>query len=269
MPEIARPERRVRQVTKIDRTDIYLRVLHALLLRDMRTRFLGSYWGYAIQVMWPVTHLLMLSALLILRGGSPGFGESTFVFIASGAVPALAFQYIAREIMKGINQNKPLVYYPQVRTLDVMFSRIIVEVASSFMGVIVIMLLIVLWGDNPMPVAPVTAISGYICAIMLGVGVGTINAAVIQFFPGWMTGFIIISIGTYATSGVYMMPHEMPETVYHTLKWNPIVQLVEWVRLGYDPNLPITVDYVYMFFWVFGTITIGLFLEKNVSRKSL
>ncbi len=31
----------------------YLHVLHALILRDMRTRFGASLWGYGVVVLWP------------------------------------------------------------------------------------------------------------------------------------------------------------------------------------------------------------------------
>lgn len=33
--------------------DVYLQVLNALILRDMRSRFGGNYWGYLVQVLWP------------------------------------------------------------------------------------------------------------------------------------------------------------------------------------------------------------------------
>src|SRR4051794_23244797 len=44
------------------RADAYLQVLHALMLRDMRTRFGGSYLGYGVVVLWPVVHTFILVA---------------------------------------------------------------------------------------------------------------------------------------------------------------------------------------------------------------
>ncbi len=38
-------------------------------------------------------------------------------------------------------------------------------------------------GTNPVPAEPFTAMCGYLAAIILGVGIGTINVAVIGFFP--------------------------------------------------------------------------------------
>ncbi|MCE4222676.1 ABC transporter [Methylobacterium sp. C25] len=251
-----------------DSVDAYLRVISALMLRDMRTRFFGSYWGYVAQVLWPVAHMFIISGALVFRKVPAPFGDSVMIFAASGAVPALAFQYIAREMMKGILLNRPLIYYPQVKAFDVMISRATIEIIGSLMGVIIIFVLLLCLGINPIPENIPTAISGYLCAVCLGIGIGTVNCAIVQFFPGWLLGFIGINILLYISAGVFFLATDFPSQIYGVMKWNPILQLVEWVRLGYDPSLPIEIDYIYMFMWVFGSLTFGLLLERTVSRRS-
>ena len=41
----------------------YLHVLHALMLRDIRTRFGASLWGYGVVVLWPCVHIFLLIAI--------------------------------------------------------------------------------------------------------------------------------------------------------------------------------------------------------------
>lgn len=246
---------------------MYLRVLNALMLRDMRTRFAGSYWGYLIQVLWPVAHMFIVSCVLLIRKMPAPFGDSILVFAASGAIPALAFQYISREIMKGVMMNKPLTYYPQVRTLDVMFARALVEIVSSFLGVMTIFTILIVNNIDPIPVDPATAIQGYVCAILFGIAMGTVNAAIVQFFPGWVLGWVLVSILLYLASGVMFLAHDLPEQLYWWMKWNPVLQLIEWVRLGYNPSMPITVDYLYVLLWIGCTLTLGLTLERTVGRR--
>ncbi len=41
----------------------YLHVLYALILRDIRTRFGASLWGYGVIVLWPCVHVFMLIAI--------------------------------------------------------------------------------------------------------------------------------------------------------------------------------------------------------------
>ena len=97
-----------------DRIEVYLHVLRALMLRDMRTRFGGSHIGYVMVVLWPVVHIFVLVAILVLRKLPSPMGLSTTLSIATGAVPCLIFQYVSREVMKSVMMNKPLTYYPQV-----------------------------------------------------------------------------------------------------------------------------------------------------------
>ena len=175
--EIPRPARP-------SQVDSYIQVIRALLQRDMRTRFGGTMWGYLVQVLWPVTHVLIVSSIMALRHIPSPIGSSILVFVATGAFPALAFQYIAREMMKGVVINKPLTYYPQVRLFDVMLSRAIVEMIGSFVGMGIIFSLFLSLGQSPLPYDGFTAICGYCAAILLGVGIGTLNCAIVTVFPG-------------------------------------------------------------------------------------
>lgn len=252
--------------TVAQRIEVYVHVLRALMLRDMRTRFGGSMWGYLLQVLWPVTHVGIITVAMASRGVSSPIGNSVLIFVATGAFPALAFQYIGREIMKGVLLNKPLTYYPQVRMFDVMVSRVIVETVGSFIGLFIIFSLLAVLHLNPLPIDGVEAICGYGAAILLGIGVGTINAAIVVFFPGWMIGFIIVQLGLYLTSGVYFLPNFMPDKVYEIMKWNPLTQIIEWVRLGYYHELTVHVDKVYTILWGLTSLTIGLALNRRIHR---
>ncbi|MEN3212214.1 ABC transporter permease [Methylorubrum populi] len=248
------------------RTDVYLRVLSALMLRDMRSRFGGTYWGYLVQVLWPCAHLGIIVGVMAFRGIRSPMGDDTMLFVASGALPALAFQYISREVMKGYMIHKPLTYFPQVKRFDTIIARILVEIVSSFMGVCLIFVVLLCFGSDPVPVDIFTAICGYLTAIALGVGVGTINVGICSVFPGWTIGYIVVTLTLYLTSGVYFLACYMPKEIYQYMKWNPITQIIEWVRLGYEPTIPAEVDYLYLFGWVFGSLTIGLLMERFVVR---
>ncbi len=72
----------------------YLHVLHALMLRDMRTRFGGTLWGYGVVVMWPCVHIFMLIGIYTFQHLPAPVGDSAPLFFATGAVPVLIFQYI-------------------------------------------------------------------------------------------------------------------------------------------------------------------------------
>lgn len=246
--------------------DVYLRVLSALMLRDMRSRFGGNYWGYLVQVLWPCVHLGIIVGAMSFRGMKSPMGDDVMIFVATGALPVLAFQYISREVMKGYMIHKPLTYFPQVKKFDTIVARILVEIVNSFMGLTLVCVVLLSFGSDPIPEDMTTAITGYLAAIAFGIGIGTVNVGIVSVFPGWSIGYILVTLTTYITSGVYFMACYMPEDIYYYMKWNPATQLIEWVRLGYNPQLPIQIDYLYIYGWIFGSLTIGLLMERYIVR---
>ncbi len=254
-------------ITRADRIDSYLRVLHALMLRDMRTRFMGSYWGFLIHTLWPVAHMFIIGGGMTLRGLKAPICENTLLFVATGAVPALGFRYMSREMMRGVLANKPLTYYPQVNTLDVMYSRAMVEFVSSVIGTVLVVVILACLNIDAIPVDLWPAMTGYLCALVLGIGFGSINATIVQIFPGWMIGYLLLSVVLYLISGVMFLPHLLPGKIYDIMKWNPLLQIVEWVRLGYEPLMPVTIDYLYIFIWCGCTLALGLLLERTIGRR--
>ncbi|MFB0492984.1 capsular polysaccharide transport system permease protein [Methylobacterium sp. OAE515] len=245
----------------------YLHVLHALMLRDMRTRFGASLWGYGVVVLWPCVHVFMLIAIYSFQKIPSPLGDSRAIFFASGAVPVLVFQYISREVMKAVISNRPLTYYPQVKLFDVIFARILVEIVTGFLALIVVFTVLLCMGENPVPANPYEAMCAYASAILLGIGIGTINVAIIGFFPGWLLGYALLSIVLYISSGVIFMPSFLPDNIYMWLKYNPVLQLAEWMRSAYYPYSGLDIDRMYIILFALSAISIGLYLVKTVVAK--
>jgi capsular polysaccharide transport system permease protein len=255
--------------TKRSDFEVYANVIRALMLRDMRTRFGGSYWGYVVVVLWPVAHIFVMVAIMVFRGMPSPMGNDPILFVATGAVPALVYQYTSRESMKALLVNRPLMYYPQVKAFDIMVARFLVETVKGFQGLLIIVSLLLILGVDPVPSDPIMAVSGYTMALLLGLGVGSVNLGIMSFFPGWLWGYIVITIIVYTTSGVFFLPHMLPTELYDIMKWNPVVQIIECVRLAYNPQLGVTIDYNYILGWGVGTLWLGLSMERFVARRFL
>ena len=247
--------------------EVYANVIRALMLRDMRTRFGGSYWGYVVVVLWPVAHIFLMVGIMVFRGIPSPMGNDAILFVATGAVPVLVFQYTSREAMKAMLVNRPLMYYPQVKAFDIMAARFLVETIKGFHGLIIIAAILLVMGVDATPEIPAMAIAGYLIALLLGLGMGAINMAIMIVFPGWLWGYILITVLLYMTSGVFFLPNMLPEELYSIMKWSPLVQIVEWVRLAYNPQLGVAVDYTYVVGWAFGTVWLGLLMERLVLRR--
>ncbi|NKR04627.1 ABC transporter, partial len=134
--------------------------------------FGASIWGYGVVVLWPCVHVFVLISIYTFQKIPAPLGDNRALFFATGAVPVLVFQYISREVMKSVMMNRPLTYYPQVKLFDLVFSRILVEIVTGFLALLVVTSVLLVIGTNPVPINPIVAVTGYIGSIILGIGVG-------------------------------------------------------------------------------------------------
>jgi len=68
------------------------RVIHALVIRETRTRFGDAKLGYGWALLEPILHITMLSAVFsLMMQGRPPIGTHFFVFYFTGLVPYLMF----------------------------------------------------------------------------------------------------------------------------------------------------------------------------------
>jgi capsular polysaccharide transport system permease protein len=75
---------------------VQARVVGALMLRDTRTRFGRTFFGYVFIVAKPLMHLLLILALwLTIRGRVALLGTNAAVFWATGLLPYVFFSSIS------------------------------------------------------------------------------------------------------------------------------------------------------------------------------
>jgi capsular polysaccharide transport system permease protein len=175
------------------------RVLVALMLRDIKSRFFGSSFGYLLVVGWPLTHILILIVINSVAHRAVPYGDSAAIWFSTGAVPYAAFSYIARFTMLGIVLNKSLLVFPQVKVLDILFARAIVEVLNSGLVILILCIIFLIIGIDFAPVNPVQALFAVGACMLLGLGAGILNAILAAGFRPWVTGYNLLNIIVWIT----------------------------------------------------------------------
>ncbi|MDT3376751.1 ABC transporter [Labrys neptuniae] len=209
------------------------RVISAVMLRNVRTRFFGHGLGYIVAVGWPISHILLLIAIFSITGRAAPYGESVILFIATGTVPFMVFSYLSRFMMVNLVSTRPLLSLPGVRMLDVLIAGAILEILSSAF-VIIFMIILGITFDVPiLPQDITTAFCALGASILLGCGMGVINSVIVAAVPMWMTGYSLLIIGVWASSGVVFVADTIPEPYRSMLAYNPALQTVEWMRSAY------------------------------------
>lgn len=246
------------------------RILHALMLRDIKTRFGGNEFGFLVAVGWPLANVLILIIINTGLGRAIPYGDSAALWWATGLIPFMAFQYMARFIMLGIVLNRPLLSFPTVKITDILFARALVEVLNA--GLVVLIMFAIFWvlGIDFMPLDIVQASLALLAMMLLGLGFGVVNAIIAAAIPFWVTGYGLFQIILWLASGVVFVPDALPEVIRTPLSYIPPLQGVEWMRSAYYEGYGTAIlDKIYLVAFGVVTLLIGLLLERLVRGKLL
>jgi capsular polysaccharide transport system permease protein len=240
------------------------------MLRDIKTRFGGSEFGFLIAIAWPLSHILILLAINTGMGRAVPYGDSAALWFATGIVPFMAFSYMSRFIMYGIVLNRPMLLFPRVKILDILFARAIVEALSA--GCVVLILAILFWayGIEFIPLDTAQACFAIAASMLLGLGAGVINAIIATAYPIWTTGYSLFIIFLWFSSGVFYVANALPSTLRYLLSFNPIIHGVEWMRAAYYEGYSNAfLDKSYIISFALLSLSGGLLLERVVRGRLL
>jgi len=242
------------------------RIILALMIRDVQTRFFGHALGFVLAIAWPVSHIFIVLAINSAAGRAPPYGDDPALFFATGLLPFMCFNYMSRFTMLGVLQNKPLLGYPRVKVADVLIARSVVEVLNAAVVIIATMVILTAMGVDVRPPRPNEAMYSLLACMGLGLGFGVFNGVIAGIFPFWVTVFALVQIVMWFASGVILVPDELPEVARWWLSWNPVLIGVEWMRSAYYDGYGIgeLLDKRYMLSFVFASIFLGLGLERAV-----
>ncbi|NVD39786.1 ABC transporter permease [Ensifer sp. HO-A22] len=210
-----------------------LAVIHALMLRDMRTRFGRSYLGYLIAIAWPLTHLVAIVVLTTYANRIMPLGGDPAVFISTGVMPYVLCLYPSRMMGYAIELNKPLFLFPAVKPLDLIVSRGIIEFLTAFVVVFLFFCGAAVAGVDLMPIDIETGATAILATVFFAISVGVLNTIISALFKFWHIIFIIVMLILYMTAGVFLLPTAMPQRVQDVIWYNPLFQCVEWLRSAY------------------------------------
>jgi capsular polysaccharide transport system permease protein len=246
------------------------RVIHALMLRDLRSRFFGHGLGYLIVIAWPITHVGLLMAMFTVTGRVAPYGDNMLVFSATGLIPFMTFSYMSRFTQFAMVMNRPLLSFPAVKVLDIFLAHGLLEILASCLMTAFFVALLWLVGVDIVPRDILQATLALGATMLLGFGFGIINGIITLGVPYWMTGYALTIMVLWFTSGIFFVPDALPENIQAIIALNPILHSVEWMRSAYyDGYGSRLLDKNYLLAWGLGSLVIGLLAERYARGRLL
>ena len=209
-------------------------ILGKLILHGIRTRFERSRLGYAQALLDPCVHLLVWWVLMtFIKERQSRFGMAPILVITTGLVPMFLFRNTSKYMASSNAAMKRLIRHPQVRPLDVVFARFILEALTMITVGLIIFITMILLGQAPLPRDPLALFPPLATLLFMGLGFGTffaVAAPISSFFPACFTIFMRF---IYFTSGIFVLGNHVPLFVMRWFLWNPVFHCVEIFRAAY------------------------------------
>lgn len=246
------------------------RTIFALMLREMSTRYGTTPGGYIWAIAEPVGMIAVLSIAFSLLLRSPSLGDSFILFYATAYLPFSLFRSVSNTVMNALNFSKPLLKFPAVSWMDAILARMLL---NSLSGILIsyVLMAAILWLTGSRTVLDMVPIlTAYGLAVLLGLGIGSFNCALIGIFPAWAQIWAIISRPLLILSAILYIVEEMPYTTREILAYNPLSHISGLARAGFYPiYTPQYLDLVYVTLWALIPMLIGFILLRRYHRDIL
>ncbi|MFT8554788.1 MAG: ABC transporter permease [Zymomonas mobilis] len=213
---------------------IQSRVIGALILRELHTRYGRENIGYLWIILEPMLFALGIG---ILHAGSKGTEFSLtdirpVPFAIGGYGTYIIFRNIVNRAAGTIEANAPLLYHRMVSLFDMLFARVILEAAGIACSIFILLFLSYCIDIGSLPARPIYIILGQIYMTWLSLAISIIVCAVTYENP---TAERLVHPMTYfciPISAIFFMLEWVPNPYRRWLEWVPLAQCTEMVRYG-------------------------------------
>ena len=226
--ELAVPQVSLRRCFAVQR-----RVIGALILREVITRFGRHNLGVLWLVGEPMLFTLGVAALWSLAGLSRSAAIPVVAFAVTGYSSVLMWRNTVGRCSHAIQANLNLLFHRNVRVIDVLMARILLEIGGATASFMVLVLVFVSIEWMAPPKDTILVLFGWVMlawfgmALSLTMGGATAFSQIVERI--WHPAAYLL----FPLSGAAYMADWMPPAAREVLLLLPMVHGVEMVREGF------------------------------------
>lgn len=247
---------------------IQLRVIHALTMREVITRFgrhgLGALWI----VLEPMLFTLGVAGLWYLAKLHTVSDIPIVAFAITGYASVLMWRNAASRCAKAIEPNLALMYHRNVKVIDIFLARIMLEWVGATASLVVLTVFFAGIGAMRWPGDLWPAIGGWLLLAWFSLGLGLIVGALTERSEAFERTWHIVTYLLFPLSGAIFMVHWLPKAAQEAILWLPMVHGVEMMRHAYFGDVVPTYENPAYFAAANLVLTlIGLALVREAGRR--
>lgn len=211
---------------------IQKRVIGALILREIITRYgrqnIGFLWLFAE----PLLLIFLIVVFIRVRGGTHA-DSSLIAFVLTGYSIAMMWRNGSNRSSKAIGANIGMLFHRNVRVLDLFLSRLVLEVAGATVAFSTLMFgfYMINWVKIPNDILYMTY--AWILMAWFSFGLGLIVGALSERFETVERFWAIFSFVIFPLSGVFFKVDSLSPKTQEIVLAFPMIHGTEMIRHGY------------------------------------
>lgn len=202
------------------------------MIRELNTRFGRENIGFLWIMVEPLLFAGLVAIIWRFMKGPEEHGISIVAFVVTGYIPITLFrQGVSRSAML-FTANSSLMYHRQIKILDFILVRFIIELLGSMMAYVFIAAILIYFDLFPIPSDIGLFIAGWLLYALFSLSICFIIAplsemseVVEKFIP--VTTYVMIPF-----SGLFTMASWLTPAMREYLLWSPFVNGMEMMRKG-------------------------------------
>ena len=202
---------------------IQKRVIGALLMREIITRYGRNNIGF----LWLFVEPLLMTLMILLLWGAVRANQysdlNIIAFTLTGYPLAMMWRNVSNRAIGAIGANASLLYHRNVRVLDTLFARMLLEIAGATIAQIAIVGVLILIGWIPAPADVFYMLMAWLLMAIFAIGLGLVICSIAfkveAFGKIWGTfSFVMLPL-----SGVFFFVSSLPQQAQQYVLWMPMV----------------------------------------------
>lgn len=247
---------------------IQRRVIGALLMREVLTRYGRHNIGFLWMFVEPMMFTLGVTALWTLSGAQHGSSLPIVAFAVTGYSSVLLWRNMPSRCIGAVGPNLSLMYHRHVKVDDIFAARLLLEGAGATCSFVVLTLVLIAVGWMSPPEDLLKVVAGWFMLAWFGASLALLLGA-------WSEQSELIekvwhpaSYIAFPLSGAAFLVDALPKAAQDVVLLLPMVHGVELLRDGYFGSAIKThYDIGYMALCCAGLSLLGLAKLRIISRQ--
>lgn len=242
-----------------------LRVIHALMMREIHTRYGRENIGFLWVIGEPILFCAGVAIVWTAIRPSHEHGLRMTAMVVTGYVPLTMWRHVVFRSVKAYQVNSSLLFHQLVTPLDINIARSTLEIFGTILAGAIVFFGSELLGYVQAPQSWGLIYVGVAFLVYFCYGFALIVAALSERADIMEKAVSILTYVSLPLTGAFIMTEWVPPRYQFILEYSPLANCIEMIRAG-EFGIAVVPHYSISFLFVYCTLQlmIGLYMTHRI-----